>query len=259
MDRDHAGMRERDDRRRLEGREQPLELREPGRRGVHHQVLATARRDDGAEHGVDGVELRGPFLDGRRVGDEDRLRLEDVADLAQPVHDERRAGRHQVDDAFGQAEARRDLDRAGDRDDLDRDGSFLEEPAGRVGMGGRDPMTGEVLDRLVRRVVGDGRREPAPSIAERSDHGQLGAGLVEEIDAGDAEVSHPVADELDHVVGPDEQDVEVVVLDQRDQASIVLLEHQAGVMQQPQRRFDEPALVGDGEAQAAGHRSPATG
>ena len=112
---------------------------------------------------------------------------------------------------------------------------------------------------LVRRVVGDGRREPAASVAERSDHGQLGAGLVEEIDAGDPEVGHPVADELDHVVGPDEQDVEVVVLDQRDQASVVLLEHQAGVMQQPQRRLDEPALVGDREAQAAGHRSPATG
>ena len=82
---------------------------------------------------------------------------------------------------------------------------------------------------------------------------------MEEVDAGDPEVGDAVADELDHVVGPDEQDVEVVVLDERDEAPVVLLEDEAGVMEQPQGRLDEPALVGDREAQAAGHRSPATG
>ena len=74
-----------------------------------------------------------------------------------------------------------------------------------------------------------------------------------------AEVRDAVTDELDDVVRADEQDVEVVVLDEGDEAPVVLLEDEAGIVQQAQRRLDEPALVWDREAQATGHRSPATG
>ena len=74
-------------------------------RGVHHQVLAAARGDDGAEHRVDRGELGGALAVGGRVGDEDRLGREDVADLAQAVHDQRRAGRDEVDDRLGEARA----------------------------------------------------------------------------------------------------------------------------------------------------------
>ena len=67
-----------------------------------------------------------------------------------------------------------------------------------------------------------------------------------------AEVGHAVADELDDVVRPDEQDVEVEVLDAGDEAPVVLLEDEAGVVEQRERRLDEPALVRDREAEALG-------
>ena len=178
---------------------------------------------------------------------------EDVADLAQAVHDERGAGRDEVDDGLGQAEPRRDLDRPGDRDDVHGDALVREEPAGRVRVGRRDPQAGEVLDRPVRAVGRDGGGEPATAVAEVADAGEFGPGLAQQVDAGDAQVGDAVADEFDDVVRPDEQDVEVEVLDARDQASIVLLEDEARIVEQPQRRFDEPALVRDRQSQAFGH------
>ena len=187
------------------------------------------------------------------------LGVEDVADLAQAVHHQRRAGRDEIDDALSQAEPRRDLDRARDRDDLDRDAPTLEEAARRVRVGGGDAEAGQVLDGLVGRVVRDGGGEPAAAVAERPDLGQLGAGLAQQVDAGDPEVRDAVTDELDDVVRANEQDVELVVLDEGDEAPVVLLEDEAGIVQQAQRRIDEAALVGDREAQATGHRSPATG
>ena len=108
-------------------------------------------------------------------------------------------------------------------------------------------------------VVRDRGGEPAAAVAERPDLRQVGAGLAQQVDAGDAEVGDAVADELDDVVGPDEQDVELVVLDERDEAAVVLLEDEAGVVEQAQGRLDHPALVRDGEPQASAHRSPATG
>ena len=108
-------------------------------------------------------------------------------------------------------------------------------------------------------VVRDGGGEPAAAVAEGADPRQVGAGLAQEVESGDAEVGDAVADELDDVVGPDEQDVEVVVLDERDEAPVVLLEDEAGVVEQPEGRLDHPALVRDREAKAAAHRSPATG
>ena len=85
--------------------------------------------------------------------------------------------------ALGEPEPRRDLDGAGDRDDVDGDPALLEEPARGVRVGGRDPQAGEVLDRLLRGVVGDRGGEPAPPVAELADARQLGAGLAQEVDA----------------------------------------------------------------------------
>ena len=76
---------------------------------------------------------------------------------------------------------------------------------------------------------------------------------------GDPEVGDAVADELDDVVRADEQDVELEVLDARDEAAVVLLEDEAGVVEQLERRLDHPPLVGDGEAEALPHRSPPVG
>ena len=46
-----------------------------------------------------------------------------------------------------------------------------------------------------------------------------------------------------------------MVLDARDQAPVVLLEDQAGVVEQAERGLEEAALVRDGEAEALSHRS----
>ena len=99
-----------------------------------------------------------------------------------------------------------------------------------------------------------GGGEPAAAVAQVADARELGAGLAQQVHAGDAQVRDAVADELDHVVRADEQDVEVEVLDARDEAPVVLFEDEAGVVEEAQGRFDQPALVRDGQPQALGHR-----
>ena len=99
-------------------------------------------------------------------------------------------------------------------------------------MGGRDAQAGELLHGSIRGVVGDGSRESASTVAELADPWQFGAGLRQEVDAGDPEVRDAITDELDDIVRAHEQDVELEVLDPRDQASIVLLEDEAGVVKQ---------------------------
>ncbi len=120
--------------------------------------------------------------------------------------------------------------------------------------------TSEAAARLRRpqRVGRDRGDEPAAAIAEVAEARQLGRGLRQEIHAGHPEIGDTVGDELDDVVRPDEQDVEVEVLDACDEAPIMLLEDEAGVVEEGQRRLDEPALVGDGQAEAVAHqRRPA--
>ena len=58
------------------------------------------------------------------------------------------------------------------------------------------------------RVRRHGRGKAAAAVAERAQDGQLGAGLGEEVLAGDPEVGHAVADELDDVVRAHEEDVD---------------------------------------------------
>ena len=136
----------------------------------------------------------------------------------------------------------------------------VEEPAGGVRVGRRDAQAGEVLDAPVRRVVGDRGREPAPAVAERADPRQLGAGLGEEVDAGDAEVGDAVADELDDVVRPDEQDVEVVVLDAARRGS-GRAPRRRGPRRGAARSVGSTSrpLLGTASRRRAPHRSPATG
>ena len=49
--------------------------------------------------------------------------------------------------------------------------------------------------------------QPAPPVPEVPDPRELGTGLGEQVDAGDADVGDAVADELDDVVRAHEQDV----------------------------------------------------
>ena len=122
------------------------------------------------------------------------------------------------------------------------------------GMCRGDSGAGEVLEGLVRRIGGRRGGQPAAPVAEVAQPRQLGAGLGDEVDARDADVGHAVADELDDVVRAHEQDVEIEVLDARNEAAVMLLEHEAGVMEECERRIDESTLVGDGQAEAVVRR-----
>ena len=74
-------------------------------------------------------------------------------DRAKAVHHERRAGRDEIDDRLGEAEPRRDLDRAGDRDDVDGDARARRRTVGWRS-GGRSRRAG----RRDRRRSGTGCR-----------------------------------------------------------------------------------------------------
>ena len=50
-----------------------------------------------------------------------------------------------------------------------------------------------------------------------------------------------------------------MVLDARDEAAVVLLEDEPGVVEQAERGLDEAALVRDGQAEALPHRSGPSG
>src|SRR5439155_22028110 len=115
------------------------------------------------------------------------------------------------------------------------------------------------LDRLIGCVARHRGGQPTAAIAEPADDRQLRAGLGEEVLSGDPEIGDAVADELDDVVGPDEEDVERVVLDARDKAAVALLEDEPGVVEEPEGRLDEAALVRDCEADPVPHRSAPAG
>ena len=247
VDRDHARVGERDHRRRSRGPAgAPASSASRARGRVHHQVLAARGGEDCAASIVSiGGELVALAPVARRVRDEHGLGGEDVADRPEAVHRERRAGRDEVDDGLGEAEPRRHLDRAGDRDDVDRDAALGEEAAASSAGGPSRPAGRRGPRRPGRASRRDRDREPAAAVAERPDDGSSAPVSRQEIEAGDAEIRDAVADELDDVVGPDEEDVEVEVLDPRDEAPVVLLEDQAGIVEERERRLDEAALVRD--------------
>ncbi len=97
------------------------------------------------------------------------------------------------------------------------------------------------------------------AVVELPDRRQARFALRQQVHAGDPQVGDAVLDELDDVGGADEQDVELEVLDMGHEPSIVLVEEHPGIAQEGDARFREPALVGDREAEALGHRSEPTG
>ena len=155
-------------------------------------------------------------------------------------------------------EPRSDLDRTRQRHDVDGDPLAREEAPRDVGVGRRDAVAGELGDRLVRGVGRHRGGKPAATVPELAHDRQLRARLGQQVAAGDAQVRHAVADELDHVARAHEQDVERVVLDARHEAAVVLLEHEAGVVEERQRRVDEAALVRHREPEALPHRDGAS-
>jgi hypothetical protein len=152
VDGDHPFVGERDDAGRLEAREDRLDLLERRARRIHHQVLPTPSRRDRLEHRgqvSDGFRATAPGLVG---GHEDRLAREEHAQGPEPVHDEGRAGGHEVDDAVGETHPWSDLDRPGEGHDLRRDPPFGQGPRGRPRVARGEPKPRQVLECSLRRV-----------------------------------------------------------------------------------------------------------
>ena len=114
-------------------------------RRVHHQVLAIARGQGGAEHRLDRVEHFGAIAQRGPVGEQDRLGREDLLDRPEAVDDHGRAGGDEVHDRLGQAQPGRDFGGARHRDDVDRDGPAVEEAARQAHVRRGDAQAGQVL------------------------------------------------------------------------------------------------------------------
>ena len=258
MDGDHARVRKGNDRRRFEAREERLELAEPIGRGVHHHVLAVARGNHGADHRVECVDFQVTARIHGRAHDENGLGFQNVLDGAKAVHRQRRPGRNEIDDRLREAQPRGHLNGARQRDDVDRDAASFKEPARDSRMRRGDPMPREVFGALDLTARGNRDGEPATSVSEVARNGERGTGLCEQVRTRDPEVGDAVVHELGNIGCPNEEDVQRKVLDTRDEASIVLVEHETGSMEQGKAGFDEPSLVWNGQADALANQDEAT-
>ena len=114
-------------------------------------------------------------------------------------------------------------------------------------MGGSDSQAGEVLGAI---ASGVGRNRdgeftaPESEPEEHPDSVALGAGLLDQIQAGDAEVRHSVCDQFNDILRPDEEKLDSGVPDAHGKGSVRLLEAEPGLPQQPQGRIAQTALVG---------------
>ena len=167
VDRDHPGVGERDHGRRLQAWQQRLELTELGRGCVHHQVLAAAGRDHGAEHRHDAVELVRRAGGGHGVG---RARMASEARMSPMARRPFIARVEPVDTRSTIASARPSrgaTSTAPDREMTSTGMPWSREEAPRdVGMRGGDADAGQVRDRLVGRVRRRRGRQPAAAVAQ---------------------------------------------------------------------------------------------
>ena len=125
----------------------------------------------------------------------------------------------------------------------------------------RNAQSCEVLGGSEGRVVRDRDCEAALPETELAQLRHAGARLGDQIEPGHPEFGDPVGHELDDVVGPHEEDVEIEVLHARHQRPLTGFEDEPGIAQQADGRLDQPALVWNCEAQATRHRglSPVLG
>ena len=116
---------------------------------------------------------------------------------------------------------------------------------------GRDRRAGEILERLVARLLGHRGLEPARAEAELEQLLDARAALAHEVLPGDAAVDDAVLHVLRHVGGAHEQHVDRrVAARERERALAGLLGPEAGVLEQGDRRLAQPPLDRDGDRQA---------
>ncbi len=121
-------------------------------------------------------------------------------------------------------------------------------------MGGGDAPAGELVQGHQVGGVGNRGGEPAAAVAEGDEDFEVGPVLGEEVDAGDTQVGHPVGDQLGDVLGANEEQVDVGVVDLDRQGALGDLEGEAGGGEELLGGVLEAALVGDGEPDG-GHES----
>ena len=262
VDRDHAGVGERDHRGALEARAGAPRARP--RRSAGAFIITYLRRRPSStapEHRVEPVDVvraqRRARPGCRRGSPRRRAGRRWSAARSWRAWPRSRRGRRSRRPVPGAARPRRRPESGITSTGMARS---LEPAAGGARVGRRDAEPGEILDA----PLGRHRWAPRPSAgsarsrAERTT-GRSTSDFGEEVGAGDPQVGDAVADELDDVVRADEEDVEVDVLDPAHEAPIALLEDEARVVQQVRgwARPAGPCWERRGSSAARSRRAPA--
>ena len=193
-----------------------------------------ARVDDGAQH------RRERLCAILVTCDEHGLRLEQHTERAEAVRAQGVARRDEVDDRVREAEPRRELDRAGDVDQLDR---ARQQLARQPWIDRRDGRSGQIGRRLDRRLLGHRRLEAARAEPELQQLGDACAALAHEVEPGDAAVDDAVLHVLGDVGGANEQHLDRrVPAGERERPLARLLRAETGVLEQPKRRVAQTPL-----------------
>ena len=225
---------------------------------VQHQVALGAGREHRLEDEPQVVDERRLLAREPAARDEHGLRVEQVRDLAQPVLAQRLAARDEVDDRIGDAEARGELDRAGQLDELGLDAELGELELDRAPVRRRDAPPGETLRVADVGVARHRNREAAAAEPERQQLVELDARLDDHVAPRDAELDGAIGRPARDVVGTREEQLEIEIEAVHVQRAAVGREPDPGVVQQLLGLLREPALRGKREADeaAARHDSP---
>ena len=225
---------------------------------VDHQELPgvdDAAQPLGEDHllrlGLDGLLAVGPRL----ALDQRGLRLGDrVAERDEVVLAQRAPGGDDVGDRVGQAELHRDLHGAVELDDVGADAAAGEVGPHQPGVGGGDLLALEVLelplppvDALVRR----GEAELRVAEAQREDAADLAARLVHQVGTGDAQLQVARADVGGDVLGPQVEELDVVLFVEHREVAVVIALAVPGLAHHRGGGFGQCALVGQGDAEHA--------
>lgn len=170
---------------------------------------------------------------------------------------ERRARLDQIDDEIGEADQRRELDRAADGDDLGRPAAAGEVLAGEAGVLGRDARHrrgGGGAD-------GPGDHQAAAAEAEIERLVEVVGALAQHVAPADADVGRAVIDVGRHVVGLEQKEAQRPVVALAHQATIIAREGVDAVARPREERGQrpqEPALgQGHGERRGPEHQPAA--
>ena len=189
---------------------------------------------------------------GRRLaaaGDEHGLGLQDrLAEHLQPGLPQGAARLDHVGDGVGHTEPDARLDRAVEPDDRGVDAAVLEEGTDHADVRRGDPAAGQLREvgELARRA---GEQEAAAAEAEGEHLLGLGAGVEQQVAAGDADVEGALADVQRDVARAQVVELDAVLgVDQRQLLGVVALAV-AGLAQHLGGGLGQRALVGHGDPQ----------